>query len=128
MQNLAMTYLKTDNKYINAKQANKVHGEIITTSIPQKDTLAQVMQICKDTSSSTDAFIPSVKTAPESMCVLTTNQQLTELERFCTASPSLVLSVDPTFNSGSFYVTPTTYHNLLVKQRKSLHNSRTNSN
>ena len=49
------------------------------------------------------------------------NQQLTDLERFCTASPSSVLSVDPTFNLGPFYVTPTTYHNLLVKTSKGNH-------
>ena len=33
----------------NAKQASKVHGEVSSTSIPQKHTLAQVMQMCKDT-------------------------------------------------------------------------------
>jgi len=40
----------------------------------------------------------------------TTNQQLVDIERFCTEDPS---SVDPTFNLGAFYVTPTTYHSLL---------------
>ena len=47
--------------------------------------------------------------------MLATSQQLADLEHFCTASPSSVLSVDPTFNLGPFYVTPTTYHNLLVE-------------
>ena len=92
----------------NAKQAT------IPNSAPRQDTLAQVMQMCKDTSG-TDAFMRSVEAAPEPMCVLATNQQLADLERFCTSSPSSVLSVDPTFNLGPFYVTPTTYHNLLVK-------------
>ena len=98
----------------NAKQANKTRAETIPNSAPRQDTLAQVMQMCKDTSG-TDAFIRSVEAAPEPMCVLATNQQLADLERFCTSSPSSVLSVDPTFNLGPFYVTPTTYHNLLVK-------------
>ena len=44
--------------------------------------------------------------------MLATNQQLADLEGFCTTSPS-VLSVDLTFNLGPFYVTPTTYHNML---------------
>lgn len=105
----------------NAKQAKKVHGETITSSIPRQDTLAQVMQMCKDTSSGSDAFIRSVEAAPEPMCVLATSQQLADLERFCTASPSSVLSVDPTFNLGPFYVTPTTYHNLLVTTNRGNH-------
>lgn len=70
------------------------------------------MQKCKDTSSTSDAFIRSVA---EPMCVLSTDQQLYDLERFCTQSPSSVLSIDPTFNLGKFYVTPTTFRNLLVK-------------
>ena len=94
MQNLAVT--------CNAKQGNKVHDEINSNSIPRKDTLAQDMQMCKDTSSGGDAFIRSVEAASEPMCVLATNQQLVDLERFYTACPSSVLSVDPTFNLGPF--------------------------
>ena len=37
-----------------------------------------------------------------------------DIEHFCTGEPSGVLSIDPTFNLGPFYVTPMTYHNLLV--------------
>ena len=77
----------------NAKQANKVGGETLCSSIPRQDTLAEVMQMCKDTSSSTDAFIRSVEAAPEPMCVLATSQQLSDIERFCTASPSSVYIV-----------------------------------
>ena len=51
----------------NAKQANKVGGETISSSIPLLDILAQVMQMCKDTSSGTDAFIRSVEAAPDPM-------------------------------------------------------------
>ena len=103
-----------------AKQASKIHSEThssLSGSVPRSDTLTHVMQVCKETSSSMDAFIRSVEAAPEPMCVLATNQQLADLERFCTASPSSVLSIDPTFNLGPFYVTPTTYHNLLVKTK-----------
>ena len=46
--------------------------------------------------------------------MLATKQQLVDIERFCTSEPSSVLGVDTTFNLGSFYVTPVTYHNLLV--------------
>ena len=68
--------------------------------------------------STTEAFIRSVEAAPEPMCVLSTDQQLYNMERFCTQSPSSVL---PTFNLGDFYVTPTTFHNLLVKNRQGCH-------
>ena len=91
------------------------------SSVARNDTLACIMQQCKDTSSTTEAFIRSVEAAPEPMCILCTNQQLYDLERFCTQSTSSVLSIDPTFNLGDFYVTPTTFHNLLVKNRQDCH-------
>ena len=80
----------------------------------QADVLAHVMQMCKDSFGSEDVFVRSVEAAPEPMCVLATEQQLVDIERFCTYQPSSVLSIDPTFNLGPFYVTPTTYHNLFV--------------
>ena len=49
------------------------------------------------------------------MCVLTTNQQLLDMERFCTGDTTSVLSVDPTFNLGPFSATPVTYQNLLME-------------
>ena len=80
------------------------------------------MKECKETSSGGEAFIRSVQAAPEPMCVLATNQQLSDVQRFCTGSPSSsVLSVDPTFNLGPFYVTPTTYKNLLVETERGQH-------
>ena len=108
--------LPRDRRQIyNAKMASKASADKTSESDCKKDTLAQVMQMCKDTCSSTDAFIRSVEAAPEPMCVLATDQQLCDLERFCLGTPSSVLSVDPTFNLGPFYVTPISYHNLLVK-------------
>ena len=116
--------LPRDRRQIyNFKSANKVklESQSMTSGVPRSDTLAHVMSQCKETSSGSDAFIRSVEAAPEPMCVLATNQQLSDLQRFCTDSPSSVLSVDPTFNLGPFYVTPTTYHNLLVKTDEGNH-------
>ena len=93
----------------------------IPTGMPRSDTLAHVMRECKESSSAGEAFIRSVQAAPEPMCVLATNQQLSDLQSFCTASPSSGLSVDPTFNLGPFYVTPTTYQNLLVETERGQH-------
>lgn len=43
------------------------------------------------------------------------------LNAFVLHPPSSVLSVDPTFNLGPFYVTPTTYQNLLVETGRGNH-------
>jgi len=114
--------LPRDRRQIyNAKKASKAYAEGASLSDYKRDTLAQVMQMCKDTSLSTDAFVRSVEAAPEPMCVVATDQQLCDLECFCLGTPSSVLSVDPTFNLGPFYVTPITYHNLLVKTKNGNH-------
>ena len=42
-------------------------------------------------------LVQSVVADPEPMCVLATDQQLFDLERFCCGTPLLVLSIDPTF-------------------------------
>ena len=91
-----------------------------SSSIPHTDVLAQVMRMCKE-SSGLSAFVRSVEAAPEPMCILASDQQLADIERFCTGDLTSVLSIDPTFNLGSFYVTPTTYHNLLVTNKNGSH-------
>ena len=85
------------------------------SSSSQSDVLAHVMQMCKDSYGTDEEFVCAVEAAPEPMCVLATNQQLLDIERFCTGEESSVASIDPTFNLGPFSVTPITYHNLLVK-------------
>ena len=55
------------------------------------------------------------------MCVLPTEQQLVDLERFRTQDPFGVVSLDPMFNLGPFYATPITYQNLLVKTDRGTH-------
>lgn len=47
---------------------------------------------------------------PEPMAVLVFDWTLEDLERFCTdLQEHVVLSMDPTFNLGSFHVSVTTY-------------------
>ena len=96
------------------KQVKNLKYNSSGPSSTQTDVLAHVMQLCKDSYGSKDVFVQSVEAAPEPMCVSATKQQLMDIERLCTGEPSGVLSIDPTFNLGPFYVTPTTYHNLLV--------------
>lgn len=48
-----------------------------------------------------------VQAAPKPLCILATDYQLQELEKNCTNSYNFgVLSLDPTFDFGKFYVTP----------------------
>ncbi len=103
----------------NLKYSAKSHSKLpSTSSFPRADILAHVMQMCKESSSSNTAFVRSVEAAPEPMCVLATDQQLVDIERFCTRDLSSVLSIDPAFNLGAFNVMPTTYRNLLVETTK----------
>ena len=95
-------------------------GSSLGGNIQRTDVLAQVMQMCKESTDSS-MFVRSVEAAPESMCILASDQQLTDIERFCMGDSASVLSIDPTFNLGPFYVTPTTYHNLLVTTENGNH-------
>lgn len=112
--------LPRDRKQVhNLKYASK-SPPCSSASIPPTDVVAQVMQMCKD-SSGCDAYVRSVEAAPEPMCIVSTDQQLFDIERFCTGESASVLSVGTTFNLGPFYVTPTTYQNLLVKTDRGNH-------
>jgi len=55
------------------------------------------------------------------MSVVGLEQQFDDIERFCACDDPTrgsVLGVDPTFNLGDFYVTPTTYEHKLLRNRK----------
>ena len=103
-----MTYLENRRQIYNAKQASKINSEThssLSGSVPQSDTLVHVMQVCKETSSSMDAFIAfiqSVEAAPEPMCVLATNQQLADpkcIQKSC--EPNLSAIATQALPSGS---------------------------
>ena len=73
-----------------------------------------VMEQCK-LQDGEDKFVRTVTACPELMCLLSTDQQLDDLVRFCTdPNEFCVLSIDPTFSLGDFSVTCITYRNLLV--------------
>ena len=61
------------------------------------------------------AFVRKVDNSSDPCVVLATNQQLLDVERFCTNPAKFcVLGVDATFNFGKYYVTLTTYRHLLA--------------
>lgn len=62
-------------------------------------------------------FVRSVSFDEGVMSVVCTNQQLDDLNRFCAYNGlgiESILGIDPMFNLGDFYVTPTVYEHKLV--------------
>lgn len=74
-----------------------------------KDSLIAVNEKCK--AMSKDRLVREVVAAPEPTCILATDQQLADLDRFCCAPRpcNAILGIDPTFSLGDFYVTCTVY-------------------
>ena len=105
---------------IKAVKKSRALQATIPSGILQTDVLAQIMLMCKESSGS-QAYVRSVEAAPKPMCVLATEQQLVDLERFCTQDPFCVLSIYPTFNLGPFYVTTITYQNPSIKTDRGNH-------
>ena len=70
---------------------------------------------CKLAQGTSDAFVRDVKAAPDPLCVMFFDWQLSDLVRFLT-DPVLfsILGADTTYNLGDFYVTPTTYKHLML--------------
>ena len=64
-------------------------------------------------------FIRTVVAAPQPLCVLATDIQLKQLQLCCTdPSAFSIVSVDPTFNLGSFFVTPIVFlHKAFMTKR-----------
>ena len=71
---------------------------------------------CKLAQGTQDAFVRDVKAAPDPQCVLFFDWQIADMERFLTDSREFgILTADPTYNLGKFYVTPTTYPYLMLE-------------
>ena len=64
-------------------------------------------------------FVRMHELSGESLILLATDKQLDDLSRLCiNRLDYYYLSVDPTFNFGEFSVTPTSYRNIILKNRK----------
>ena len=60
-----------------------------------------------------EEFIQDVNLVPELSVFVASNQQLKDVERFCTKVSSLnIFGIDPTCNIGNYYVTVTPYRHL----------------
>lgn len=92
-----------------------------TSGIASNHSKDLVYDILEQRYGSLKSFVRNVSFDDSVMCVLSTDQQLLDIERFCANSDSLhnsVLGLDPTFNLGDFFVTVTTYENLILRNRK----------
>ena len=79
--------------------------------------LYSVMLECKLCQGTKEAFVRDVKAAPEPQCILCFDSQIADMERFLSSGSDVqgILTVDPTYNLGEFYVNPTTYPHLMLE-------------
>ena len=80
-----------------------------------KDVLASLMEHCKTTLHDPEkSFIRRAEGAPEPTCVVGTEVAFSDLVIYCNAPQGLnsVMTVDPTFDFGEFYLTSITFKNL----------------
>ena len=86
------------------------------------DELVELLDLCKGQLETPNIFLRDVRTAPEKTVFLSTNQQLTDVERFCANQCWSILGVDPTFNICDYNVTISTYrHPLLISRESKQH-------
>ena len=82
-----------------------------------------MIERCKFVKDRQVPFVRCVQAAPQPLCLLATDMQLKQLQLCCT-DPNLfsVVSIDPTFNLGSFFVTPAGFlHKAFVSKRTMKH-------
>ena len=86
----------------------------------REDCLLEVMDLCKTQARNpTTSFVKEVIASPELTIFMTTDQQLKDIERFCTNLKNFsILGVDATYNVGEYYLTLTTYRNLMLSTKK----------
>ena len=80
----------------------------------RKDKLYSVMLMAAEESGD-EKFTRGIAAWPEPVCVLGYDYQFKDIARFCCRQhEAYPLGLDTTFNLGEFYVTPTSYKNLLL--------------
>ena len=110
----------------NRQQSADCRRQLFSSKVPgshSKDPLFPLMLMCKESEGSkTDShtrFVRIVTNSPQPMAVLVYDWILRDMERFCAEPQNFtILSVDPTFNLGSFHVTVTTYRHPMLKTRQ----------
>ncbi|XP_066928713.1 uncharacterized protein [Clytia hemisphaerica] len=81
-----------------------------------KDELIEVRDLYQREKACGDMFIRELSVIPEVSVFVSSDQQLLDIERFCTKNTNFsVLGVDATFNLGQYFVTLTTYRHLMFE-------------
>ena len=105
----------------NRRQAyNAKSSQVMTSGIASNHSKDLVYDLLEQRFGSLKSFVRNISFDDSMMCILSTDQQLFDVERFCASGGfhNSVLGIDPTFNLGDFYVTVTTYENLMLKNQK----------
>ena len=99
------------------KQVSDIRKKLFVSK--QTDDLAVMMERCKCIEPDEPEFVRAVQAAPQPLCVLATDLQLKQVQFCCTDPENFsILSVNPTFNLGEFYVTPVVFlHKAFVSKR-----------
>ncbi|CAB4029271.1 Hypothetical predicted protein [Paramuricea clavata] len=108
----------------NAKRGlGNPNGKISTcVKDPFLDVLIKAKEEQCERNNETIGFIRDIPMFPEPVVFLTTEQQLFDVERFCTNPESFcVLGVDATFQISDYYFTFVTYQNLLLETERGNH-------
>ena len=97
----------------NIRRHSVMKGSIPPTGV--SDPLLEILKKAKEQQQMGDMFIRDVQMSPEPMIFLATDQQLLDVQRFCTNPESFcVFGIDSTYNIAGHYYTFGTYRNLLI--------------
>lgn len=84
-------------------------------SLSTPDPVIECLDLAKRQEKTEDRFLREVRASPEFTMFMSTDRQLTEIEKFCTNETNLsILGIDTTFNIGEYYVSITTYRHLML--------------
>ncbi|CAB3977442.1 Hypothetical predicted protein [Paramuricea clavata] len=102
----------------------KLKNEKARTTLSNNDPLLQIITKAKEDQKGRveNAFIREIPLFPEPIVFLASEQQLKDIERFCTNPAKFcIVGVDATFQIAGFYFTFTTYRNLMLTTEKGNH-------
>lgn len=89
----------------NRKQVSNFRSLSKAQVSAERHPLFALIEQCKKEESQVDPFIRCVQGAPDAMCVIARERQLTDMVRFCTNPNEFsIVGLDPTFNLGDFSV------------------------
>ena len=88
----------------------------------EKDEMVEIMDLYKKERNAQLHFIREVNLAPEVSVFVSTEQQLRDIERFCTkTSHFCTLGSNSTYNIGSYYVTISKDRHLMFCSKEGIH-------